>query len=194
LAVWLVAQADGSNGWGPLHEAVFRGDMNATRTIVQGHRCEIDAPSKAGVTPLIVAVKTRNLPMVRYLLEHGADVDQGDGRGITPLLYAISQHRIKIARLLLRYDADVNQPNDAGVTPLHQAAYRNDFAIVDLLLRAGADPDALNDAGVNACELAYLKGRYGMAEHLKSWTKGPCGRYADQLQKGETDHATDRKR
>ena len=173
--------ADRVNGWQPIHEAVFADDMNATKTLVEKDHCDIDAQSKAGIAPLHIAVKTRNLAMVDYLCDHGADVDVQDGHGYTPLLYAISQRRLKIVESLVRHDADVNLPNDAGITPLQQAAYTNDFAIVDFLLRNGADADRLNKNGVNACELAYLKGNFAMAHHLMSWTHGVCGKYANEL-------------
>ncbi|MCF6201913.1 MAG: ankyrin repeat domain-containing protein, partial [Hydrogenimonas sp.] len=86
---------------------------------------------------------------------------------------------------------DVNLANDAGITPLQQAAYSNDFKIVDFLLRNGADPELRNLNGVNACELAYLKGNFAMAEHLKPFTKGECGKYADEL-KGGRDGTDDK--
>ncbi|WP_456453091.1 ankyrin repeat domain-containing protein [Hydrogenimonas sp.] len=187
-----MAFADEVNGWQPLHESVYHDDINATRHIVEETECDIDAQSKAGISPLHVAVKTRNLPLVNYLLDHGADVDIQDNNGYTPLLYAISQRRLKIVQTLVLHDADVNLANNAGITPLQQAAYSNDFAIVDYLLMNGADPDILNKNGVNACELAYLKGNFSMAHHLKAWTHGVCGKYADELEetnepkKGET--------
>ncbi len=177
----LSASADETNGWKPLHESVFADDMNATRHEVEDLHCDIDAQSKAGISPLHIAVKTRNIAMVNYLLEHGADVDIQDCNGITPLLYAIGQRRLKIVRTLVRYDADVNLANDAGITPLQQAAFSNDFAIVDFLLRNGADPDLLNKNGVNACELAYIKGNFAMAKHLRYYTHGECEIYADDL-------------
>ena len=173
--------ADSVNGWRPLHEAVYQADMNRTRSIVEGGSCNIDAASKAGISPLHIAVKTRNLPMVEYLLAHGADVDAQDNNGYTPLAYAIGQHRLEIVRSLIRHHADINLANDAGITPLQQAAYGNDFDIVDLLLENGADPELLNEKGLNACELAYIKGNFSMAHHLRPYTKGACGIYADEL-------------
>jgi len=179
--------ADSVNGWRPLHEAVYEADMNRTRSIVEQGECDIDAASKAGISPLHIAVKTRNLPMVEYLLAHGADVDAQDNNGYTPLLYAIGQHRLAIVRALIRHDADIDLANGAGITPLQQAAYGNDFAIVDLLLENGADPELLNEKGLNACELAYIRGNFSMAHHLRPYTKGECGVYADELNttKGE---------
>jgi len=179
---------DRVNGWQPLHEAVFKSDITWVKKIVADEACDIDAQSKAGISPLHIAVKTRNLAMVNYLLEHGADVDIQDRHGYTPLHYAISQRRLKIVMALVGHDADVNLANDVGITPLQQAAYSNDFAIVDFLLDHGADPDRLNANGINACELAYIKGNFSMAHHLLAWTHGTCGVYADELhimKKGE---------
>ena len=173
--------ADSVNGWEPLHEAVFADDMNKTKEMVEKKGCDIDAQSKAGIAPLHIAVKTRNLPMVIYLVEHGADVDIQDNNGYTPLLYAIAQRRIKIVKYLVLHDADVNEANNAGITPLQQAAYSNAYTIVDFLLKHGADPDLTNASGVNACELAYLKGNFAISHYLKSFTHGICGIYADEL-------------
>jgi len=180
LSVWLFA--DSTNGWQPLHEAVYRNDTNRTVHLVETTECDVDCQSKAGISPLHIAVKTRNLTLVNYLLDHGADVDIQDNNGHTPLLYAISQRRLKIVQALVTHDADVNLANGAGITPLQQAAYSNDFAIVDYLLDHGADPDLLNATGVNACELAYIKGNFSMAHHLLPYTKGVCGKYADEIE------------
>ena len=188
-------QADKVNGWQALHEAVFAQDMNRTEKLVEKKKVDIDAPSKAGISPLHLAVKIRNAKIVHYLLGHGADVDVQDNKGRTPLQYAVSQRLFTIVVDLVRHDADVNLANDAGITPLQQVAYSNDFAIVDFLLRNGADPDALNKQGINACELAYLKGNFAMAYHLRPFTKGVCGRYADELSnKKERTDDSDRKR
>ncbi|WP_353662357.1 ankyrin repeat domain-containing protein [Hydrogenimonas sp. SS33] len=179
--LFVAVQADPVNGWEPLHEAVFADDLNKTREMVEQKHCDIDAQSKAGISALHIAVKTRNLPMVIYLVEHGADVDIQDNNGYTPLLYAVAQRRIKIVKYLVMHDADVNEANHAGITPLQQAAYSNAYTIVDYLLKHGADPDLTNANGVNACELAYLKGNFAIAHYLKSFTHGVCGLYLDEL-------------
>ncbi|WP_457593271.1 ankyrin repeat domain-containing protein [Hydrogenimonas sp.] len=183
LFLSMFLHADSGNGWQPLHEAVYSGDMAKMKKIVGQKSCDLDAQSKAGISPLHIAVKVRNLKMVNYLLDHGADVDIQDNNGYTPLLYAVSQHRMKIVRSLIRHDADANLANSAGITPLQQAAYSNDFQIVDFLLRNGADPELKNLNGVNACELAYVKGNFAMAEHLKPFTRGECGIYLNELKK-----------
>jgi len=53
--------ADSSNGWKPLHEAVYSGDMQKLRSLVAKKGCDIDVQSKAGISPLHIAVKVRNL-------------------------------------------------------------------------------------------------------------------------------------
>ncbi len=180
-----ISSADSVNGWQPLHEAVYSGDMKRMKKILSQKECDPDVQSKAGISPLHVAVKVRNLNMVNYLLDHGADVDIQDNNGYTPLHYAVSQHRLKIVESLVRHEADTNLANSAGITPLQQAAYSNDFQIVDFLLRNGADPELKNLNGINACELAYIKGNYAMAEHLKPFTHGTCGLYLNELKKEE---------
>ncbi|MCF6202038.1 MAG: ankyrin repeat domain-containing protein, partial [Hydrogenimonas sp.] len=92
----VMLNADSSNGWQPLHEALFSQNAKKVKSLVEKGGCDIDAQSKAGISPLHIAVKVRNLNLVNYLLDHGADVDIQDNNGFTPLLYAISQHRYRI--------------------------------------------------------------------------------------------------
>lgn len=50
----------------------------------------VNARNHAGVTPLHLAIRARNLPVAQVLLQHGADPNAVDQRGSTPLRRAMS--------------------------------------------------------------------------------------------------------
>jgi ankyrin repeat protein len=65
----------------------------------------VNAPTKAGSTPLHIAASCGPMTVVRTLLEHGANVDAKDDCGNTPLHYAKEKQRHDITELLLEYGA-----------------------------------------------------------------------------------------
>ncbi len=158
---------DEVNGWNMLHESVNDGDINKTTQMCKIY--DIDSTTKAGITPLHIAVKNRDLKMVIYLLDRGADIDVQDINGLTPLHYAIGQKRIKIVKYLVKRGADIESVNNYGITPLHQAAYSGRVEIVEFLLMNGADVFAKNDNNSTPYDLAKAKHRVGVSELLKAY-------------------------
>lgn len=92
-----------------------------------------------GFTPLGLAVKNNNLPMVRLLLRAGADPDRKNDDGNTPLHSAVLMDYADIARALLAAKPDLGIFNREGLTPLAVAAVEGREDMAALLLDAGAD-------------------------------------------------------
>src|SRR5579864_3415924 len=61
----------------------------------------IDLRLRDGPTPLILAVRNSDEPMVRLLLRHGARVDSRDQYGSTALLWAVRYDEARIGLALL---------------------------------------------------------------------------------------------
>lgn len=118
--------------------------------------------------------KSRNLELIRELLDRGADTNlivydfrsTGSSRRFsiqdTPLLLAIQSKTLEVARLLLEHGAEVNRPARRGVkqTPLQAACETGSYSMVEFLLRKGA---RVNDAaaeryGGTALQLAAKSG------------------------------------
>jgi len=112
----------------PVFAAAKQGDRQLIR-LLKRHGANLDAASAergmAGDTPLLYAVRYRELSAARLLIEAGADVKHRDDSGTTALIEA--------ARL-------------GGPEAL-------DF--VKLLLARGADPDARDNKGTSARDVAH---------------------------------------
>ena len=75
---WLVATSADVNGvdnfyWTPLHLAAHAG-VRAVVEYLLGHGATLEARSLTGATPLMKAIETCNLDIVRLLINRGAKV------------------------------------------------------------------------------------------------------------------------
>lgn len=107
-------------------------------TLLLEQGAEINVTGR-GFTPLGLAVKNNNLPMVRLLLRAGADPDRKNDDGNTPLHSAVLMDYADIARALLAAKPDLGIFNREGLTPLAVAAVEGREDMAALLLDAGAD-------------------------------------------------------
>ena len=114
----------------------------------QGHRLDIaeflirrglnvdNDNDLAGHTPLMAAVVSKDVDIIRLLLRNGADVNR-DIHGKTALRVAIRTHSTELVELLIKEGgADVNLGEGAALV---DAAQVGDIPIIDILLRSGAD-------------------------------------------------------
>jgi hypothetical protein len=70
----------------------------------------------AGKTPLHIASQMGNIPIVNFLLEHGADVDIRDQQGNSSLHYASAYGHVEIVKLLLEAGCVHDWRNKEGFT------------------------------------------------------------------------------
>ena len=127
-------------------------------TVLLEYGAGVNDRSREGLTALHYAVRSGELPVIRYLLEHGADVEARDRGGLTPLLHlartrAALDH-VAVLELLVGYGADLDARTEAGETLLFFYARRGDAPAVRWLLAHGADPRIRNDRGASAGALA----------------------------------------
>ena len=90
---------------------------------------------------------SRQLPLVKLLVEHGADVNQAMKAGTTPLMVAASckfaegqDEMVKIVSVLLEKGARVDAHNAAGASALSIAKEGEMKKIAAVLEHAGAKP------------------------------------------------------
>ncbi len=114
---------------------------------LQRRGCDIDAPDRAGRTPLFGAVGSENIETMRYLLEKGADPEARSDVGDSPLLEGVRTGNVEVLALLLEFGADIEGRGGFGSTPLHLAAWMGKESLVTYLLSKGADPNARTHFG-----------------------------------------------
>ncbi|KAH8295482.1 hypothetical protein KR018_012020 [Drosophila ironensis] len=138
-----------------LLEAAKAGDLDTVRRIVLNHPHTVNCRDLDGrhSTPLHFAAGFNRVPVVQFLLEHGAEVHSADKGGLVPLHNACSYGHYEVTELLVKHGASVNVPDLWKFTPLHEAAAKGKYDICKLLLKQGADPTKKNRDGATPADL-----------------------------------------
>ena len=111
-----------------------------------------------GATPLVLAARTGDLPLLNVLLELGADPSITNSDSSTALLAAAGigdlgsgqeaagseAEAIETIKLLLELGLDVNAVDENGETAIHGAAYQNWPKLIQFLVASGADVSVWN--------------------------------------------------
>jgi len=143
----------------PLHYAVYEGNMEKVKNLVEVEGMDVNSRSYSKETPLH---HVKDLEIARYLLKKGADVKAGNYYGymaktpeIAKLLISYgakvtsgSLFRAKnkrVAEILINNGADVNAKDDSDMTPLHQFSERGNKEMVELLISKGAKLNVKED-------------------------------------------------
>ena len=158
-------------------EMVARGaDVNARMTEDPNTRFR-KGYSWIGATPLLMAAKVADAPLVRQLLELGADPTIGTTENTTLLMVAAGvgiaspgedggteEEAHECMQVVLELGGDINAVDDNGETALHGAVYRLAPSVVQLLLDHGAETFTLtNQAGWTPLHIAagvFRQGTY----------------------------------
>ncbi|MGH9386071.1 MAG: ankyrin repeat domain-containing protein [Vicinamibacterales bacterium] len=146
----------------PLHEAAWRGDIDAVRRVVKAG-ADINAPDSLGGTALYWAARgghalgphrcrgeAENWPAVMAaLLDLGANPNLRDRRpripggssGWTPLFVALHHEQFKSAAVLLEHGADPNLRSDQGLSVMEMASDEGaPRMLLELIMAKGFDP------------------------------------------------------
>lgn len=110
--------------------------------------------NREGATPLLLAAKTADLPLMQLLVELGADPSIANVDGCTPLMAAAgigvravgeeagTEPEVLVAlQFLLAHGLDVNTVDANKETAMHGAAYRCYPKVIEFLAERGADPN-----------------------------------------------------
>ncbi|KAM7203985.1 Ankyrin repeat-containing domain protein [Rhypophila sp. PSN 637] len=122
-----------------LHYAAKQGSVKKVELLLAAG-AEIDATDWSEGRPICLALESKVLATVRFLLQNGANTHVRVGyQENTILHHAVKTSSIEIVRFLLEHtsSADINSTNYYGDTPLRCA---RDSQIAQLLIEHGADP------------------------------------------------------
>ena len=134
------AQGDGMTA---LHWAAFKDDLEMVQLLLQAG-ANVKATTRIGaLTPLILASKNGDAPIVAALLKAGADANGASTDGMTPLMAAAVSGNVDAAQVLLDHGAKVNAKEASHAqTALMFAAAQNRNAMVSFLAKRGAELNA----------------------------------------------------
>ena len=126
-----------------LGEAASQNSMRIVRRLIEaGADPNV---SEDGLVPLREACFRENIPMIKYLLNHGANPNQRDPDDAQTVLETYIHHcynhvNTAVLRQLLRAGADPNLCNDKELRPMfHWAIFNNIKRLVSILLEYGSD-------------------------------------------------------
>ena len=98
-----------------------RNYASAKSFLFQDLREEVSDEQVPIVAPLLEATNTKQVDIVRLLIERGADVNAANGMGLTPLHNAVLRNDLATCKLLIENKADVNVATKQGCQDGRQA-------------------------------------------------------------------------
>jgi ankyrin len=117
-------------------------------------------------SPLVLAIRKKDLESVRALLKQRTNPNAPQGDGSTPLHWAAHVDELAIADMLLRAGARADAANDNGFTPLHLACTNRSAPMVERLLAAHANPNAVSRNGETVLMTCARAGSAGAVKAL----------------------------
>src|SRR6266852_7373754 len=107
--------------------------------------------AQSATSALVEAIRRRDLPQARRIIESGIELNAFDEQGVTPLTEAIGDRLSALAEELVSAGADPNfTGGKGGDTPLMVASWYCDVGVAKFLLEHGALVNARNSDGETA--------------------------------------------
>ena len=132
----------------------------------------IEHHKSGGGTPLMRAIRAKNMQAFRLLLKAGALINKR-GKWESPLHVAAEEGSIAFTKACIASGAKIDMRESAGVggkTPLMIAAHFGHTNVIRLLLKAGANPRIRDRFGRTACEIAVDSEKAETVKLLEEWS------------------------
>ena len=158
----LATDADGNT---PLHGAVLSGEPTVAGMLLDAG-APVDALNKAGASPLSIACRAANWPLVQFLLERGAKPSPASGEPALVAAAGIPDDDVTGVKMLLKHRASVNGVDARQRSALMSAAAEGHEQIARALRIAGADVNLVDHHGTTALMEASRAGAVGVVQLL----------------------------
>ena len=142
----------------PLMLAVEVGDLRLVQKLVQEGIDVNMTTNTTNATALLVAAMRGNLPVVQYLLHHGAEKNKTDNDGVSPLYMAALNGHFAVVKYLVEQGVDTDKVRDNGTSSLLIAAQNGHLEVVKCLLEQAADKDKVDNNGATPLFMAAQNG------------------------------------
>jgi ankyrin repeat protein len=119
-----------------------------------------------GWTPLMMAVTSRSLEVVKLLVSAGASVNYLNSQAFNAVKLAVDIDRIDMVKYLAEHGAYINNSNYEGATPLMSASVNGNYDIAKYLLSLHADLNSRQKDGDSALMFAVARGHVKLAFFL----------------------------
>lgn len=110
-----------------------------------------DINTYLGISPIVIAVATGNLDIIKYLVEHGADIHIAHD---FPLREASERGYLDIVKYLVEKGANINDV-DIYTKPLSLASENGHLDVIKYLVENGADIRARDDEAIKFADAYY---------------------------------------
>ncbi len=127
-----------TNGYTPLHLAVFSINHKKVVQMLVAKGADVNARAGSGATPLYFAVMRGQKDDVEFLLDHGANPNLPDAYTNSILDVALHMQYTSLVEPLVNKGADVNYQDNGPHRPLTYALQMDDHHAADILKAHGA--------------------------------------------------------
>ena len=116
--------------------------------------------------PLMLASIRGDTAIVQLLIDNGANVNAQDTNDMTPLMYASNYGQTAVAEILITEGADVNAQTTTGMTPLMYASSSGQTDVVQLFIKKNIGIHIKDRYGKNALMYASKNGHTAVVQLL----------------------------
>jgi len=148
----------------PLHQVAAHGHLNKFKYLISETTIDINSPTPAGTTPLMLAIKEKQFELVKALLQEKAQVNAQRNDGLSALHFATAS--IKIFEILIEHGANINLKSDIYGTPMTRAAILGHLDVVKYLIEKKADINVKTATGETPLMAAAEHGYFEIVKAL----------------------------
>ncbi|UYV62846.1 hypothetical protein LAZ67_2002141 [Cordylochernes scorpioides] len=149
-----------------LEEAIKNDKISCVKNILKNRTIDINCSLPRSDTPLLNAVRHKQLDVAKILIQLNVDVDGDNYHEETPLSVAAEIGDVNILECLIKSGAHINTRDPNGKTPLMRAIVNGHLEITKELVIAGAEINTYDNDKLTPLFMAADHGHFDIAWFL----------------------------
>ncbi|KAL2316318.1 Palmitoyltransferase akr1 [Schizosaccharomyces pombe] len=155
---------------GSLFLAASQGELDTVKNLISSEKIDVNATDEGGATALHWAALNQQIPICKFLLEHGADVNAiGGDLQAAPIHWAAKRGSVKTVHYLVQHGADPLLKDKQGFNCLHLAVHAASPLLVVYLLHLDISVDLRDDQQHTPLMWASYHGNEPVTNCLLRW-------------------------